>query len=277
MFKLLNDLKQFFTINDELNLSVESKFIYKLIQYQNPKTADYLSLRILDDPDWFKEIACGVFYIDLLECELFSDFFGDFTSIYQAVFDTFMDGQYTFTNIDTYLSSFYDMSKQKIIDLRIDHKLDTYITRFLKDAFDDSGYRYEKELCDIQECLDEIIFRCKIIDFKNKSLARKFRKHYMRNSAITRMMNELGFYMYNGCFIEMNYYFINDGYSNDYFIDPEIMINGIEECRELFHVTNKKDMTALNDIFKECASQTPIKSLIDTLMIASSTNEEILI
>lgn len=247
---MLGDLVQYFTISaenqavdNEMTLAYMLQFFYKYTKIEEIRTG--IESSVIFNPEVFYELD-EVWIDDIYMNDMH---LGDCLGLsyennfVQMVFSTFMnenDFDVDFSDSDLYC--FFgcdygedDVAIDKFEGFSLDRKINKYVNDFIKREIrvyaseDGKLDRYYLEM-------ERIVFMH--ITFKNKSLARKLRKAYSKNSIIKAMLENMNIFMMNGEFIALILYNLESGFYGDY-IDFEEVYKGIREIRKCLDVGNE--------------------------------------
>lgn len=228
MFKLLNDLRQYF---------IEKHFNYKNSDLTLIEAIIGYQLESDECIDIFEEYAdsLGEIFIDyeqdleLLNTHVFSDLFN--SNIYQYIFQSFIKSDdFVLTEIDGVLGYMYDEENEKFINItnNLPLQIRKHVNSFYQEAQDECYYIDGKEIKLDSYCAETIGFRLYHIKVNNKSLARLLRKNYKANGSFYALCNQLGIYMENGQFLLMEYTYLEASGFYDQYFGSGIIANAIE-------------------------------------------------
>ena len=232
MFRLSNDLRQYFTKKQYNYKNNDLTLIEAIIGYQ---------LESDDCIDTFEEYAdsLGEIFIDyeqdleLLNLHVFNDLFN--SNIYQYIFQSFIKSDdFVLTEVDGVLGYMYDEENEEFINISNNMPLQVrkHINRFYKEAQNECYYVDGEERKLDSYCAETIGFRLYHLKIYNKSLARRLRKNYKANGSFYALCNQLGFYMENGQFLLMEYSYLEASGFYDQYIDSSIIANAIEDLNK---------------------------------------------
>lgn len=245
---MLSDLVQYFTLSEDVEI-FESEFTHFL------KMA-HMYTHSLEIKNAIEKAIAGPIepLIDVFEYDFNEEFYqtdihlGDaldicfsnnvVTIILSFLMDTsefeiyFDDNPMEYCFDSTAITTKEEVTLNDYNPYHMDRKINSFINKWIINQIKD--YQYDDGHIDSYslEC-ERIIFSS--ITFKNKSLRRKIRKAYVSKLAVRNMFRELGYFMYNGEFIMLMEYNIEDtGYSGGF--DMEVVYEGIAELRKhIFH------------------------------------------
>lgn len=274
MFKLSDDLRQYFTNDDDFEIDTASAeyMLSTIIGYQD-NSEDYIQC-IEDFEDEFEDILMDdLTDVTTLDVHLFMDLFND--DFYQSLFSSFLKSDdFEITETDATLESLYDYNSEGFIDItgKYPQKLRKEIDYYYQEA--------TKETSDSEYGLDEyvasmIAFKCKYLKIKNKGIARKLRKNYTQKGWFYDLMNVFDFYMCNGEFVFIIVEYLEcGGYMNN--IEPVTVTNSIINLNKMFY--NRKFDDSAVDVISNAVSKTyDMNSIIAAIDNALFTEKEVII
>lgn len=294
MFKLLSDLRRFFTkkeLADIIDLQLSDIPFISLMASVVPIIKDDIYyLRMCEDLQQTDNFDME--FLANVDITLVTNHWGDIlgclshkdrgNSLTRMLLLTFCDPN-DFTFLNCWING-YDY-KHEGIDLTVGERhVDGYIKEWFceemgpcrKDSEDDEapGDLYDDENT---EMASEVLL------FKNKSLGRKIRKLYAKNPIVRSLFQELGYNLVNGQFVTV--YWLNlecyDPYYGEYTVID--LIEGVEEMRkELRLEPAERDLTdltsSLNELRNEAYKENSNMSMfINRLMNLYHTEREIIL
>lgn len=274
MFKLSNDLRQYFTDATEVTIDVASAeyMLATIIGYQ--ENSDEFIDCIEDFEEEFEEVLTDdITDVMTLDVHLFMDIFND--DLYESIFRSFLKkDDFEIIEIDSTLEFLYDYDSEEFIDItgkfprKLKHEINYYYHEAIHDTAEPEG--------GIDEYMASMVsFKCKYLKIKNKGIARRLRKNYANQGWFYDLMNEFEFYMRNGEFVFIAIEYLDGGgYMNN--IEPVVVTNSIINLNRMLYNRkfNKQTIDAINAAVSKTYDVNSIIALVDNLL---STEKEVII
>lgn len=249
---MLSDLVQYFTNKEnmfpvyrETDLVRILRFFYKYTNIEEIKQG--IEANVVFNPEIFFELN-EVWFDDMYMNDMH---LGDCLGLnyennfVELVISTFMSNMhFNIDFCDTDLHSLFECeyganaTLDQFMGFRATQKVENYVNNWIKKEIE--LYISTEDTLDCYSLeVERVIFMH--IDFENKSLARKIRKAYSKNSVVRDMFTDMNIFMMNGEFIVLIMYNAESGMCGDY-IDLEKIYTGIIEMRDILGVTNKNEI-----------------------------------
>lgn len=274
VFRLSNDLRQYFTNDAEVTIDVASAeyMLATIIGYQ--ENSDEFIDCIEDFEEEFEDILMDdITDVMTLDVHLFMDLFND--DLYKSLFSSFLkNDDFEIIETDSTLEYLYDYDSEEFIDIT---------GKFPRKLKHEINYYYLEEIHGVIEAdgrIDEytasmVSFKCKYLKIKNKGIARRLRKNYAQKSWFFDLMNELDFYMHNGEFVFIAVEWLEgEGYMNN--VEPVTVINSIVNLNKMIYNRNFNEIAVdvINNAVAKTYDANSIIALIDNLLC---TEKEVII
>lgn len=275
MFKLLKDLRQYFTEKHFNYKNSDITLIEAIIGYQ--AEADNEIDIIEEYADSLGEIFINCEQdLELLNVHIFSDLFN--SNVYQYIFQSFIElDDFTLTEVDGVLGYMYDGENEEFINITraLPLQIRKSVDRFYKEAQNECYYFNDGEAKFDYYCAETIGFRLYHLKINNKSLARQLRKNYKANGYFYALCNQLGFYMENGQFLLMEYTYLEaSGFYNQY-TELGIIANTIKNLNDELQ-TNRIFNPGITAVIDEIINYER-DDLITAIMKILETENEVII
>ena len=271
------DLRQFFTtdyVPHEFKGNSIENFILNLFSFLPQNIIDEATEYLEDDEVAQEEFIYKEFLVD----HLFADIIPDYGLEGVLLASFFKMDDLIINSDDALMNEWYD--KQNNVFVELDNK---YVPQ-VKKIFEDAPYHTAIDWCEYGGGYDDYsmeITRLRLshIRFKNKSLARKFRKLYKKHYEIRAMLDEFNFGFKNGQLI--NWCVSNmecDGY--EVFETDLSVLN--DAVNILGNASGKmRNETEELEFILHALSETPSKrmnigNLIEELISSLKSNEEVI-
>lgn len=249
---MLSDLVQYFTNKEnmfpvyrETDLVRILRFFYKYTNIEEIKQG--IEANVVFNPEiffelnevWFDDMYMNDMHLgDCLELNYENNFV-------EMVFSAFMsDMNFDIDFCNTDLCSLFrceygeDATMDQFMGFETTRKIENYINGFIKKEIE--SYISSEETLDYYFLEMERVILMRIY-LENKSLARKIRKAYSKNSVVRDMFTDMNIFMMNGEFIALIMYNAESDVYGDY-IDLEKIYTGIIEMRDILGVVNKNEI-----------------------------------
>lgn len=270
MYKLLNDLKQFFSdFDEEKEIPSIEEFhnndntTISLLSHIIPlvKDEDIISDLIDNIRDYAFDIVEDFYGLDVITimdhwCDMLNALCDQDTLnvIVKLVLLTFLDREeFYFTGTTGPLLNYCNKKTLWFNIVSNYRKIDKFATHWINNNVPYSYFEEEYENDFYYEDYTRFILDC--IHIKDKSKARKLRKAYNKNSCIEALFDSLGYSMIQGEFAFIGWIDEQDYNPFYYSVGLETLINGIQELQKIFSISVNHDTEELCDALNIAGEQ----------------------
>lgn len=298
---MLSDLKAYFTTNikhdDNYYLGCHSPLVQALATSLLFTNNEIVRVRTIEDIHSNYEDLAEIGYMDLdTVLSHYIDYFTNYKAtniVNQMILDCiFMPHEYELLGDCTVLGELLDMSDDKHhFRVRFDKKyrvLENQVINFIND--NSTGYEVDELLSraseldktsEVYEMFSTTAVYYEMIAFKNKSVARKFRKLYKKSKAFRDLLEAMGFCYKQGYFWTGVMYDL-ESYTPWEMYDTGMLIKSVLELRKELGYIHSHSLDSVTDAFDHMirvndGESYRIRQFMDSLLNTYVSKEEVIL